>query len=285
MEDYTPIDEDFPGRLLHQAALWDNAELLEDLLRGEHAQYINSQDSWGRTPLHAAAITENSRCLDVLLSAGANPNIPCGPRGHYRTPLHICAEHGHNSNIEKLLKFNANLMIQDNNGERPLDVAEKAKQDVCINLLKSAAEKYELAKLAVHASLRAICIQGDTVAAKNLIQGHTSDLECIINMAPNGANTLLFIACEMGHKDIVRLLLDYGADCRMHPVTKYCPLYIACYNGKVEIVELLLRHFPKQVQSLTVEKWLPIHVAAINGHHLVIDLLLKFEYPQNTYQR
>ncbi|KOX77506.1 Leucine-rich repeat serine/threonine-protein kinase 1 [Melipona quadrifasciata] len=285
MEDYTPIDEDFPGRLLHQAALWDNAELLEDLLRGEHAQYINSQDSWGRTPLHAAAITENSRCLDVLLSAGANPNISCGPRGHYRTPLHICAEHGHNSNIEKLLKFNANLMIQDNNGERPLDVAEKAKQDVCINLLKSAAEKYELAKLAVHASLRAICIQGDIVAAKNLIQGHTSDLECIINMAPNGANTLLFIACEMGHKDIVRLLLDYGADCRMHPVTKYCPLYIACYNGKVEIVELLLRHFPKQVQSLTVEKWLPIHVAAINGHHLVIDLLLKFEYPQNTYQR
>lgn len=285
MEDYTPIDEDFPGRLLHQAALWDNAELLEDLLRGEHAQYINSQDSWGRTPLHAAAITENSRCLDVLLSAGTNPNIPCGPRGHYRTPLHICAEHGHSSNIEKLLKFNANLMIQDNNGERPLDVAEKAKQDVSINLLKSAAEKYELEKLAVHASLRAICIQGDVVAAKNLIQGHTSDLECIINMAPNGANTLLFIACEMGHKDIVRLLLDHGADCRMHPVTKYCPLYIACYNGKVEIVELLLRHFPKQVQSLTVEKWLPIHVATINGHHLVIDLLLKFEYPQTTYQR
>ncbi|KOC64475.1 Leucine-rich repeat serine/threonine-protein kinase 1 [Habropoda laboriosa] len=252
MEDYTPIDEDFPGRLLHQAALWDNAELLEDLLRGEHAQYINSQDSWGRTPLHAAAITENSRCLDVLLSAGANPNTPCGPRGHYRTPLHICAEHGHSSNIEKLLKFNANLMIQDNN---------------------------------VHASLRATCIQGDSMAAKNIIQGHTTDLECIINMAPNGANTLLFIACEMGHKEIVRLLLDHGADCRMHPVTKYCPLYIACYNGKVEIVELLLRNFPKQVQSLTVEKWLPIHAAAINGHHLVIDLLLKFEYPQHTYQR
>ncbi|KZC04554.1 Leucine-rich repeat serine/threonine-protein kinase 1 [Dufourea novaeangliae] len=284
MEDYTPIDEDFPGRLLHQAALWDNAELLQDLLQGEHAQYINSQDSWGRTPLHAAAITENSRCLHVLLSAGANPNIPCGPRGHYRTPLHICAEHGHGSNIEKLLEFNADLMITDNNGEKPIDIVEQNKRDVCINLLKSAAEKYELAKLAMHVSLRATCIQGDTVAARNIIQGLVTDAEYIINMAPNGANTLLFMACEMGHKDIVHLLLDHGADCRVHPVTKYCPLYIACYNGRVEIVDLLLRHHPKQVQSLTVEKWLPIHAAAINGHYLVIDTLLKFEYPQDTYQ-
>ncbi|KMQ95071.1 leucine-rich repeat serine threonine-protein kinase 1-like protein [Lasius niger] len=205
MEDYTPIDEDFPGRLLHQASLWDNAELLEDLLRGEHAQYINSKDSWGRTPMHAAAITENSRCLDVLLTAGADPNVICGPRGHHRTPLHVCAEHGHAGN--------------------PLDVAEKGKHDTCIHLLKAAAE--------------------------HIIQGLSTDLECVVNMAPNGANTLLFVACESGHKDIVRLLLDHGVDCRIHPVTKYCPLYIACYHGKVEIVELLLRNFPKQAQQLT----------------------------------
>ncbi|XP_024943937.1 leucine-rich repeat serine/threonine-protein kinase 1 isoform X2 [Cephus cinctus] len=285
MEDYTPVDEDFPGRLLHQAALWDNAELLEDLLHGEHAQYTNSQDSWGRTPLHAAAITENSRCLGVLLSAGANPNIPCGPRGHYRTALHICAEHGHLSNVEKLLEFNVDLTLQDNNGLTPLDIAEKSEHTNCTNLLKLAAEKYELARLAAHASLRAACIQGDTIAARTVIQNLSNDLECVINMAPNGANTLLFVACEMGHKDIVRLLLDHGADCRIHPVTKYSPLYIACYNGKLEIVELLLRHFPKQIQSVTVERWLPIHAAAINGHVPVIEILLKFDYPQHLLQR
>ncbi|KYM96488.1 Leucine-rich repeat serine/threonine-protein kinase 1 [Cyphomyrmex costatus] len=285
MEDYTPIDEDFPGRLLHQAALWDNAELLEDLLRGEHTQYINSKDSWGRTPMHAAAITENSRCLDVLLTAGADPNVTCGPRGHHRTPLHVCAEHGHAGNVEKLLSFDADLMIRDDDGLKPIDIAEKSSHDSCIYLLKAAAEKYELAKQATHASLRAACIQGDTVAARNIIQSLSTDLECVVNMAPNGANTLLFVSCESGHKDIVRLLLDHGADCRIHPVTKYCPLYIACYHGKLEIVELLLRHFPKQTQQLTVERWLPIHAATINGHHLVIDILLKFEYPQHVYQR
>ena len=47
----------------------------------------------------------------------------------------------------------------------------------------------------------------------------------------------------MGHRDIVQLLLNYGADARVHPVTKYSPLYIACYNGHKDIVELLLKVF------------------------------------------
>lgn len=135
------MDEDFPGRLLHQAALWDNAELLEDLLRGEHAQYIDSQDSWGRTALHAAAITENSRCLEVLLRAGANAGLACGPRGHHRIPLHICAEHGHATNIEKLLEYSANLEVTDSDGLSALRLCEINENARCCDILKLAAEK------------------------------------------------------------------------------------------------------------------------------------------------
>lgn len=159
MESYSAAEEDFPGRLLHQAALWDNAELMEDLLRGDHAQYINSQDSWGRSVLHAAAITESSRCLGVLLDAGANPNVPCGPRGQYRTPLHICAEHGYIDNIAKLLEHNVDLTLCDDNGLTPLDVAEKFEHSGATSLLKSAGEKYELVRLTTHTYLRAACLQ------------------------------------------------------------------------------------------------------------------------------
>lgn len=67
--------------------MWDNEELLEDLLRGEQCALINSQDSWGRTPLHAAAITENSKCLRILLQSGSNPDVQCGPRGENRVCL------------------------------------------------------------------------------------------------------------------------------------------------------------------------------------------------------
>lgn len=58
--------------------------MLQDLLEGGQLNLINSQDSWGRTPLHAAAITENSECLQILLNTGADPNIQCDPRGEVK---------------------------------------------------------------------------------------------------------------------------------------------------------------------------------------------------------
>lgn len=54
-------------RLLHISALWENADLLEDLLRGDELQCLNGRDSWGRTALHAAATNESSKCLRILL--------------------------------------------------------------------------------------------------------------------------------------------------------------------------------------------------------------------------
>ena len=62
-------------RLLHQAALWDNAELLEDLLNGDEIKCLNSRDSWGRTALHAAATNAGSRCLRILAQAGADLDV------------------------------------------------------------------------------------------------------------------------------------------------------------------------------------------------------------------
>lgn len=55
-------------------------------------------------------------------------------------------------------------------------------------------------------------------------------------------------ACEVGNRKIVKILLDNGADGRCHPVTKYSPLYIACYQGHREVVEMLLIKFPELVQ-------------------------------------
>ena len=71
-----------------------------------------------------------------------------------------------------------------------------------------------------------------------------------------------------------------GADGRIHSVTKYSPLYIAAYNGRRDIVDILLKKFPKLINVLTVEKWSPLHAAVINGHVSTLDLLLRFSYPK-----
>jgi len=80
----------------------------------------------------------------------------------------------------------------------------------------------------------------------------------------------------------VLFLLDRGADGRIHPVTKYSPLYIAAYNGRKEVVEVLLKKFPELASTLTVERWTPLHAASINGHTTVFELLLKFPYPKSN---
>ncbi|CAH0558750.1 unnamed protein product [Brassicogethes aeneus] len=285
MLDSSPEDEDFPGRLLHQSALWDNTELLEDLLAGGQQAFINSQDSWGRTPLHAAAITENSRCLEILLNAGADPNIHCGPRGDNKTPLHLSSEHGHGSNIQILLENNANILMRDSNGMTASDLADKCGHIKSVEILKKAANEKEKARLDLHAAIRDACSHGDANSAQQLISSLGDDAELIVNMAPSGANTLLFTACQVGNKDIVKLLLDYGADGRCHSVTKYSPLYIACYHGHQEIVELLLMKFPELVQQHTVERWLPIHACCINGHVVVLELLFYFPYPSHILRK
>ena len=50
-----------------------------------------------------------------------------------------------------------------------------------------------------------------------------------------------FSCCERGYVELVELLLHYGADGRVHPVTFYSPLYIAVHAGHTRVVEILLK--------------------------------------------
>lgn len=71
------------GRLLHQASVWENAELLEDLLKnGEEVANINAEDKYGRTALHLAAGSGNSSLVAVLLSAGGTWSLIVCHREH-----------------------------------------------------------------------------------------------------------------------------------------------------------------------------------------------------------
>ncbi|XP_050423466.1 leucine-rich repeat serine/threonine-protein kinase 1 [Adelges cooleyi] len=277
-------DEEFPGRLLHQVALWDNVDFLTDLLKDdEHKKFINCCDSWGRTALHAACTNEGSGCLKILLDAGAQVDIPCGPRGDCRTALHISAQIGCPINVKTLLDYESNVLIKDSNGLTSLDIANNAGFTNCSQLLKEATDAWEESQNEVHMSLRDAICRGDFNAVRTILSELGNNAEFVINMAPNGSSTLLYCACELGRKDLVKLLIDHKADGKIHPVTRYSPLYIAAFKGKKDIVELLLKKYPDLVRQTTVEKWLPIHAACINGNIQVLELLMKYPYPSNLF--
>lgn len=112
-----------------------------DLLQ-EQTDLIESIDSWGRSTIHAAAITKDSKCLPLLINAGANVNAQCGPRADNKTALHICTEYGYVQNVDVLLAAGASHTVTDNNGLTAFDVAERCGHDKIMEMLKAAAGNY-----------------------------------------------------------------------------------------------------------------------------------------------
>lgn len=193
--------------------MWDNEELLLDLLNGDLVSHINSQDSWGRTPLHAAATTDNSKCLKILLKTGgryltytkfrlmnepfsdylADPNIASGAQDNFKTPLHTAAEHGFLSNVKVLVANGADTDKCEGQGYTGLDLAQRGSHVATYEYLKQAEQTKEEAKQGLHMALRNAVVAGDVNNVKSLLKDvGREDAEGIVNLTPNGANSLLF---------------------------------------------------------------------------------------------
>ncbi|EGZ08509.1 hypothetical protein PHYSODRAFT_435214, partial [Phytophthora sojae] len=52
----------------------------------------------------------------------------------------------------------------------------------------------------------------------------------------------ILIACENGHVEVVKLLLDNGASVNEVDEDGDCPLFVAAGNGHADIVKCLLEH-------------------------------------------
>ena len=60
----------YEGELLHQAAIYDQHQLITDLLNVGGSGTVKSVDPEGRTPLHTAASHGSVRCVKALLERG-----------------------------------------------------------------------------------------------------------------------------------------------------------------------------------------------------------------------
>jgi ankyrin repeat protein len=83
----------------------------------------------------------------------------------------------------------------------------------------------------------------------------------------------LFPAVAYGHKDIVELLIEAGADVNMRDKTEYTPLNSASYQGHKEIAELLL-NAGADVNQAENDGKAPMHRAAGQGFKEIVELLL-----------
>ncbi|XP_013194963.2 ankyrin repeat and SOCS box protein 3-like [Amyelois transitella] len=122
---------------LHIASGQGRTFLIQLLL--DYGALINVQDFDGDTPLHDAAMKSEREAVEVLLHAGADPEIKNDP--NLFTPFHLACGHGCIDTVKTMFPYVTDINMLSAAGESPLMVAVRgASEEVVSFLLENKAD-------------------------------------------------------------------------------------------------------------------------------------------------
>lgn len=134
-KDLTTVDIN-GSTLLHIAVKKEDNAMLERLLSFQRINLnaLEASAIGGSSALHLACQSNQRRAVDLLLRAGANPNIKCNS-SIGETPLMICCKLGHLDCARILLTAGASVSTVDNFGNNASFWAYKYQHDILIREL------------------------------------------------------------------------------------------------------------------------------------------------------
>ncbi|VDI59786.1 Hypothetical predicted protein [Mytilus galloprovincialis] len=109
--------------------------------------------------------------------------------------------------------------------------------------------------------------------------GHTEVVQLLldnkadIDKCKDDEISSLVIACQLGYTDIVQLLLDHKADINKCRADKTFPLYMACQQNRIDIVKLLIYN-QADINKCTDKGSSPLFISCYKGCTDIVKLLL-----------
>jgi uncharacterized protein len=218
--------EDVAGAESTNALIWaasrSDAEMADLLLRaGADAKATNE---YGATPLYAAAANVDPAITVKLLAAGADANAALASG---ETPLMAAARQGNVATVRALLAGGADPNAQEKNGGQNALIWAISERHSAVTeeLVKHKADVNSRSKSGYSALMFAA--QGDAESARILLAAGANPNDVM----PRWGQTALIIASTMGNTDIVKMLLDKGADANMRDGNSFTALHAAVRNS------------------------------------------------------
>jgi len=162
---------------------------------------------------------------------------------HGTTPLYLACENNDLSMVRSLLGLSADPNIANVNGFTPLHIISNP--DIALELIDAGAnvnavitdERYK-GKTPFYFA----CRDGNTQVAKLFLKKGANVNDVDANAVDTFGEPLLSLALHDNNLEMIRLLLELGANPNIADGYGYMPLCVACANNKLSMVRLLLEY-------------------------------------------
>nr|XP_020024173.1 ankyrin repeat and SOCS box protein 3 [Castor canadensis] len=251
------------------AAREGNVKILRKLLK--KGRCVDVADNRGWMPVHEAAYHNSVECLRMLIHADSSENYIKTKTFEGFCALHLAVSQGHWKIAQILLEAGADPNTTTLEETTPLFLAvENGQIDVLRLLLRHGASVNGSHSMCGWNSLHQASFQGNAEIIKLLLEkGANKECQDDFGITP------LFVAAQYGKLESLSILISSGANVNCQALDKATPLFIAAQEGHLECVELLLSSGADPDLYCNEDNWqLPIHAAAQMGHAKILDLLI-----------
>ena len=202
---------------LHIAARVGNLKDIGSILKGfiakdEYAQLLKVKNDYEESPFHIATKSGNIELMSQIINSFPESVYQLAKDGN--TASHLAAKYNQPDSLRLLLEKNLELTPFNAHFKTPLDCAAEAGSTECIKILISSGH--------------------------SLIRTSNSSNSNEVNESKTLPNNPLHLAAKNGHHDIVKILLDEGADVTGRDCEGKTAMQLALENDRRSVVESIL---------------------------------------------
>ncbi|KAI1800722.1 hypothetical protein F4811DRAFT_495067 [Daldinia bambusicola] len=214
-----------------------NRTSIVKLFLDRHANANAKDPVYGESALHLAARNGQKDSVDLLLSRGADiDQCNCNKA----SPLFLACKYGHSEIAISLLEAHADISKRDEYGNTPFLMAcfENRLETMRLLLERGSKEQLNDKNDLLNGSLHMSCYHNNGYeAASWLIK-----LGVPVDQLGQKGQTPLYLACEQGNIETIKLLISQGADVHKRNANGASPIMTSCYMGQLRSVETLMLH-------------------------------------------